>query len=302
MKIIVTGSSGFIGSNCVAAWTKHHEVVTVDKVGCPDVLTDMIGSLVEDERFIGADAVVHLASKSNVAVEPGDEDYIVSHNLALAAKAHLWCRRYRIPILIHASSSAVYGDHDVPPYKEDSNCEPLSAYGHSKLFSEHLLNDLGDNNRSPQVVSFRLFNAIGDFQKSTMLPWIAMRASETKQPVTLFGRTLRSWTSVKEIVRVFEHVACQRARLKDKHTIVNLGLDNPMSQTELFDLMRSVAPEVSVPYVMGERRSFEMFKTQPDLTLFRSLMGTEMLPTVTALREAVSSSISWYKRQQFTST
>jgi UDP-glucose 4-epimerase len=81
------------------------------------------------------------------------------------------------------------------------------------------------------------------------------------------------------------------------HTIINLGLDNPISQLELIKMFedQSILP-LSVPWHVAERRPFEMETTRPDTRLFDQYFAHRL--SRQALHKAVTDVIRYYATQQ----
>ena len=134
MKILITGSTGLLGSECKRVLSQEHEVVAPDKIEMDITSWDGVISNLEK---IGPDVVLNCVAFTDVdACE--EEDFIVKkiniegpRNLAQCS-ARYDCRFF------HISSDYVFdGQKTIPqPYFEDDSLNPLSAYGRSKLESE----------------------------------------------------------------------------------------------------------------------------------------------------------------------
>lgn len=290
-KVAITGSSGFIGTNLVERLSPTCRLTTMDRVGDPTFKMDLRNLW---PRTAQPDALVHLASISNVYVPPGEEQAMIQHNLDLCKRALYWCEEMGIPFMIHASSSAVYGDRNQPPYAEDDACSPMGAYGESKLQCEQWLTENAVK-RGVKVLSFRFFNAIGNHQKKTMLPWLLMEAARTGVSLPLYGECWRSWTAVSDVCAVIHEALMHQTSFPEGHTIVNLGFDHPISQLELIHMfeIESDAP-LKVPTHMVERRPFEMLKTQPSNKVFDQYFAHK--PSMFALQNAVYEALNYYLR------
>lgn len=288
--VAITGSSGFIGTNLCNRLRPTCRLVTMDKAGFPSVKMDLTEGVWPSAK---ADALVHLASISNVYVAPGEEEAMINHNLELAKRALYWCEDKGVPLMIHASSSAVYGDRNQPPYAEDDACDPMGAYGESKLRSEEWLTEHAFK-RGVKVLSFRFFNAIGDYQKKTMLPWLLLEAARTGVSLPIFGECWRSWTAVDDVCAVIHEAIMHPTSFPEGHTIINLGLDNPLSQLELIKMFEAKM-SLSVPTHQAERRPFEMETTKPDSRLFNQYFAHRL--SKEALTKAVDDVLEYHDSQ-----
>lgn len=299
--VAITGSSGFIGTNLQERLKDSCSLITMDKTGSPTVIGDLTsGTRIDDvwpARY-DADALVHLASISNVYCEPGKEQELIDHNLKLAKRALYWCAARAVPLMIHASSSAVYGDRNQPPYQEDDACSPMGAYGESKLQCEQWLTENAAK-AGVKVVSFRFFNAIGNHQKKTMLPWLLLEAARKGESLPIFGECWRSWTAVNDVCAVIHEAIMHPTSFPEGHTIINLGLDNPISQLELIEMFSNEADYyLEVLTHMQERRPFEMLKTQPDQRVFNQYFAHRL--SKFELQSAIYDVLTYHRQQTIT--
>jgi UDP-glucose 4-epimerase len=156
VKVVVTGSAGFIGSHVTdALLCGGHTVVGIDNfsTGSRTFLADALASprfdlltldLLDDAAqlpaaFEGADAVIHLAANADVRFgwNAPDTDLkqniIVTHNVLEAA------RKAGVGRFLFSSTGSVYGETPVVPTPEDCPFPvQTSLYGASKLAGEGL--------------------------------------------------------------------------------------------------------------------------------------------------------------------
>ena len=160
MKILLTGSRGYIGSVMAPFLVRAgHEVVGVDadlyRRSSFGEWKDPIETRVKDVRALearelrGFDAVIHLAALSNDPL--GDLNpqltYDINHlaSVRLAALA----KEAGVPRFAFASSCSNYGAAGEAPVTEDSELNPVTAYGESKVRVERDVIKLADDSFSP---------------------------------------------------------------------------------------------------------------------------------------------------------
>ena len=160
MKILLTGSRGYIGSVMAPFLVRAgHEVVGVDtdlyRRSSFGEWKDTVETRVKDVRSLeardlaGFDGVIHLAALSNDPL--GDLNpqltYDINHlaSVRLAALA----KEAGVPRFAFASSCSNYGAAGDAPVNEESELNPVTAYGESKVRVERDVIKLADDSFSP---------------------------------------------------------------------------------------------------------------------------------------------------------
>ena len=160
MRILLTGSRGYIGSVMAPFLVRAgHEVVGIDtdlyRRSSFGEWKDTVETRVKDVRALeardlaGFDGVIHLAALSNDPL--GDLNpqltYDINHlaSVRLAALA----KEAGVPRFAFASSCSNYGAAGDAPVNEESDLNPVTAYGESKVRVERDVIKLADDTFSP---------------------------------------------------------------------------------------------------------------------------------------------------------
>ena len=153
MKILVTGGAGFIGSHLLQLLQGQQgvEVVVYDNLSSgrrehvPKAIRLVEGDVRDAEGLAnlfaseGFDSVVHLAAQTMVPYSLSHPEEDCQINLLGLINILECCRKYAVKHIVFSSSAAVYGDNLNIPLHEEEKPMPTSAYGITKMASEHYL-------------------------------------------------------------------------------------------------------------------------------------------------------------------
>ena len=158
MNILVTGGSGFIGTNLVNdLLNEGHNVTIYDKLQSetyPDlcIVADIRDKEKLNHSMHGVDAVYHLAAEHRDDVHPTSLYYDVNvggaENLAYAFKKN------SVKRLVFTSTVAVYGLNSGTP-NEASPVNPFNDYGKSKYEAENIFNKWADSDNANCLIIVR---------------------------------------------------------------------------------------------------------------------------------------------------
>jgi nucleoside-diphosphate-sugar epimerase len=164
MKVLVTGSDGYIGSRLVPVLVAHGcDVVGLDTgfysdgwlpdgFGAPRVCRRQDVRDVTEADLRGFEAVVHLAELSNDPL--GQLDPRVTYEINYSGSVHLAraARAAGVSRFVYASSCSVYGAAADGVRDETSPPDPQTAYAQCKVLVERELARLVDDGFSPTIL------------------------------------------------------------------------------------------------------------------------------------------------------
>jgi dTDP-4-dehydrorhamnose reductase len=141
MKILLLGHKGMLGSDLLLKLNLQHEVIGMDKEEIDIVSADECARAIKE---ITPSIVINAAAYTNVdGCETAKEECFAVNAEAVKNIAEA-CRSKNIRI-IHFSTDYVFDGTGTRPYKEDDRCNPINAYGESKLAGERHLQSLADD-------------------------------------------------------------------------------------------------------------------------------------------------------------
>ncbi|MBS2038249.1 NAD(P)-dependent oxidoreductase [bacterium] len=132
MKILVTGSAGKLGLYL----TRSAEVL-----GCGRKDFDLAHDFSSYLERVAPDAVIHTAALSAISDCLSQPDLADRVNHLASARLGGWCRDRGVR-MVYVSTDMVF-DGERAPYDEESEAEPLSEYGRSKLRGEQAVLEQG---------------------------------------------------------------------------------------------------------------------------------------------------------------
>ncbi len=227
MSIFITGGAGFIGSNFVLDWLRHHDepIINLDKLTYAGNV-DNLAALQGDARhtFVRADlndgqviaqllekhrprAVIHFAAESHVDRSIHDPEAFIQTNVVGTYRLLETVRVYWNGLagerdafrLIHISTDEVYGSlgKDDPAFKETNRYEPNSPYAASKAASDHLVRAYHHTYGLP-VITTNCSNNYGPFQFPEKLIPLVIHHAVAGKPLPVYGdgQQVRDWLYV----------------------------------------------------------------------------------------------------------
>jgi len=315
MKILVTGTAGFIGSHLARALLADgHEVVGIDNfndyydvqlkrdrhaaLDALDGYTGIEADLCDLDRLRAAfaehrfDRVCHLAAQAGVRYSLTHPFVYQKANIEAFLNVLEVCRHADTPRLVYASSSSVYGGNTKLPFSESDPVDtPVSLYAATKKANELMAHTYTHLYGLP-TVGLRFFTVYGPWGRPDMAMWLFTEAMLRGEPIKVFnhGNMRRDFTFIDDII-----AGVTAALLSDglaPYEVLNLG--NHRSEN-LMDMIRIIADSLGVEPRMNmlPMQPGDVPATFADIEQARRKLGYE---PATPIAEGIPRFIDWYRQ------
>ena len=293
MKVLVTGSAGFIGSALSikllnrgdvvvgidnhnnyydpklkeARLARHHEHLNYSHVRMSIENREAMTQLFEDEKF---DGFVNLAAQAGVRYSIENPLAYIDTNLVGFSHVLEGCRQNKVGHLVYASSSSIYGLNTKQPFStHDSANHPISLYAATKKANELMAHTYSHLYNLP-TTGLRFFTVYGPYDRPDMALQKFTRAIMNDEPITVynFGKHRRDFTYIDDIVegiiRVLDKPATPNLNWDSNnpdpsssiapYSVYNIGNNNPV---ELMDYIEALESS------LGKKAKKELLPLQP---------------------------------------
>ena len=243
MKILVTGTAGFIGMHVAQLLLARGDTVFgIDNLNDyydPQLKRDRlarleaqagfrfmrmdvadrdgIARLFAEERF---DRVVHLAAQAGVRYSLLNPHAYIDSNIVGFTNILEGCRHTEVAHLVYASSSSVYGGNTAMPFSEHDNIDhPVSLYAATKKANELMAHTYSHLYGLP-TTGLRFFTVYGPWGRPDMALFLFTKAMIEGRTIDIYnhGDMVRDFTFVDDIaegvVRVLDRPATADAALR----------------------------------------------------------------------------------------
>lgn len=327
MRVLITGSAGFIGAALALRLTdRGDQVIGIDNLNDyypvslkEDRLARVAGesgaafafhkvdfsdmaeleSTLAGEKF---DRIVHLGAQAGVRYSIENPHAYVQANLVGHLNMLEIARHRGVEHMVYASSSSVYGGNTKLPFSVDDRVDhPLSLYAATKKADELMSETYAHLYQMP-LTGLRFFTVYGPWGRPDMMMWIFTKAILAGEKIPVFnnGDMYRDFTFVEDIVSGV--IACldnppadngeQKAGGSVKpHALYNIGNHRSEHLMKVIEILEQEC---------GKKANMDLLPMQPgdvqktyaDIDAIQNDLGYQ--PT-TGIEEGVPTFVRWYR-------
>jgi len=331
MKVMVTGSAGFIGSaTCLRLLERGDRVIGVDCLNDyydPELKRARLARHLDHPNFIQLtidlsdraameqafaahrpQRVINLAAQAGVRYAATNPHVYVSSNVTGFLHVLEGCRHNGVEHLVFASTSSVYGANLKMPFSEhDSTEHPLTLYAATKKANEQMAHSYANLFDLP-CTGLRFFTVYGPWGRPDMALFMFTKAILAGEPIKVFnhGKHRRSFTYIDDIVegvvRVLDNPPTTNPGWNGldpdpatsgagPYRIFNIGAEQQVELLRYIQVLEDC---------LGRKAIMEMLPLQPgdvpdteaDVTDLSDVVGYR--PRVT-VEEGVKAFVDWYR-------
>ena len=327
MKVLVTGTAGFIGSFVAQRLLERgDEVVGLDNINDYYDVNLKYGRLekagikkdqlawykfvqsdqypnyrfiqmnLEDKQALQMlfanekfDRVCHLAAQAGVRYSIENPYAYVQSNIDGFLNILETCRWNNIEHLVYASSSSVYGLNGKVPFSEkDSIAHPVSLYAATKKSNELMAHSYSQLYNLP-TTGLRFFTVYGPWGRPDMAYYRFARQICENQPIQVFnyGKMRRDFTYIDDIVEG----TIAAIDLGAAYEIFNLGNHSPVQLLHLIELIEEALGKKAIKELLPMQPG-EVLETYADISKSQRMLG---FTPKTRIEEGIKKFIDWYR-------
>jgi nucleoside-diphosphate-sugar epimerase len=303
-KLLVTGATGFIGSNVARYFLKRGFDVDVfvrkgsDTWRIRDIRRDLSVRVVDltDKTTVRRtvsrskpDVIVHAASYGGNRGQTETDAIFRANDLGTR---HLYeaCRDHGFKIFINTGTSSEYGVKSTPMKESDALC-PVADYGVSKAAATLFLKELAKREKRC-IVTLRLFSPYGYFEAAERLvPSVILSCLKGRAPLVSAPGNVRDFVFIEDVLDAYGKAVKNRNKISGE--VFNIGQGQQHSVAEVVGCVARLTGLKAAPrWGQAKSRVLEPERWQADIRKAKKLLDWKPRHTLT---EGLKKSVSWFK-------
>ena len=308
-KILITGSSGYIGSSLYLYLRNIFKVKGLDKKNCRYFSTTKINLLNKRSldnllKSFKPDLVIHLAAQSLVDETINKKKYYL--NNIIATKNLLYClKKNHINNLVFSSTAAVY-KYKNQPLNEKSILKPVSNYAKTKYECEKLIKGSGLNS-----IILRFFNVcssikikkkiIGELHdpETHLIPTVVYKSFFNKKVYiygdnykTKDGTCERDYIHIKDICSAIKKSVIKIFDSSKICEIINIGSSSNITNLDIINKVKKIT-NLSISYKIAKNRKGDIDKLSCSSAKAKELLN--WYPVNSSVDKIIKDEVLWVK-------
>lgn len=320
-NILVTGGNGYIGSHLVdrlkGTLGTDAKIIVVDNLvnsslqNQPEFIFENID--ITNKEMLSKvfakhniDFVFHLAALADARESQKIPFEYFETNIGGTLNVLRCIQEFKINKFIFASSCSVYGNAE-GLIDEDTDTNPISVYGQTKLICEKIIQNFSKEYKIQSVV-LRLFNVVGAHanghigEKSKKVTRIITKACNSvlqNKTFSIYGKNYktkdgtcgRDYVHVDDVAEIFEIAMQKELKNATDSVILNLGSGNLTTNLEIVNEVQRVTGK-KVDIIYEDANDADPHSVHSDISKLKNYFNWK--PTRSSLGNIIETSWNWF--------
>jgi len=320
-KILITGSSGYIGS-CLYKFLlkKKYTVYGIDKVKTNNIKNTFKANLNNTNKLdkiikkINPKIIIHLAAQSTLDQINKKKKYILNNYIATKNLLKSM-NKYRINKIIFSSTAAVYKNNNLN-LKENSTLGPNNIYGSTKLKCEKIIR----KNKEIKFIIFRFFNVCSSIPalkvgenhnpETHLIPLTIKKILKKKGGeegiIKIYGKNyktndgtcIRDYIHIEDLCHAYEKAIKLLIKNNLKNQTLNIGTGTGYTNLEIVNKIKSLikfSKKINIVKFV-KRRKGDVDRLVCSYNKAKVLLG--WIPKKSNLENIIRDELRWQKKSQ----
>ena len=330
MKILITGTAGFIGFHLARILLKdghrvhgydglttyydvtlkknRHNILLKNKnFSYTEGMLEDFSKLDEISSEFQPDVIVHLAAQAGVRYSLENPRAYIDSNIIGTFNVMEVARKIKVQHLLMASTSSVYGANSRMPFTEIEKAETqLTIYAATKKANENMAHSYAYLWKLP-ITMFRFFTVYGPWGRPDMALFKFVSAIFKNKPIDIYnhGDMYRDFTYIDDLVYGINLLinTVPTTNESDKNIkedslsivapfrVVNIGNSNKIKLLDYIDAIEDIIGKKAIRNYMPMQKG-DVSATWADTSLLQNLTGYK---PQTDFKDGIANFIEWYK-------
>jgi UDP-glucuronate 4-epimerase len=231
----------------------HNEMFQFIRLNLQD--RQALPKLFETHQF---DTVCNFAAQAGVRYSIENPEAYIDSNVSGFLNILECCRQHKIPRLVYASSSSVYGNNESVPYEETTTVDqPISLYAATKKSNELMAHSYS-HLYAIETIGLRFFTVYGPWGRPDMALFLFTEAILNNQPIKVFnaGNLSRDFTYIDDVIDGVEMIVLKPSKDENLYRLYNIGNSQPVKLLDFIDTIEKstgkTAHRIMMPMQAGD--------------------------------------------------
>ncbi|MBU1007079.1 MAG: NAD(P)-dependent oxidoreductase [Candidatus Omnitrophica bacterium] len=305
-RILITGATGFIGSNLAGYFLKKNANVFIftRKTSNKWRIKGLLGNVSEHQidlldenglekavRKIKPEIIFHTSVYGAYPYQ-NDAKKIIEVNFTGTINLLNACLKKGFEIFVNTGSSSEYGVKN-KPMKESDSLEPLSEYSASKAAAALFCQAVA-RKKNVTAVTLRLFSPYGYFEEQDRLvPSLILACIKSKNPKLSSPDSPRDFIFIEDVLKAYEKVVDNKDKVKAE--IFNIGSGKQHTVGEVADkVIKLTGSKVKPKWGAVPNPRHEPLRWEANIQKAKRILGWKPVCT---LQEGLLKDIKWHKER-----